>query len=79
MSIGEPSSRRPATCPDRPRAPGLVTCLSLLAALPLLAGGCDEADTVTYRGEINAQANRRFLAQVAGTAPRRLITRLLAK
>jgi hypothetical protein len=50
-----------------------VTCLSLLAALPLLAGGCDEADSVTYRGEINAQANQRFFAQVAGTAPRRLV------
>jgi hypothetical protein len=56
-----------------PWAPGTLPWLSLFAVLPLLAGGCDAGDSVAYRGEINAEANQRFFAQVARRPPRRLV------
>jgi hypothetical protein len=39
----------------------------------MLGSGCGNPDTAVYRGEINAETNQRFFAQVAGTTPRRLV------
>jgi hypothetical protein len=50
------------------------SCARLLSAVLLaLATGCGGGDSVSYRGEISAEANQRFFVAVAGATPRRLV------
>lgn len=59
----------------RKRVPVKARLLRLLcrAAIVLAAAACEVKGDVHYRGEINAENNRRFFAQVADGTPQRMI------
>lgn len=58
--------------PSRSPFPALTLVLCALMALPPSVGRAGD-DSASYRGEISAEANRRFFAEVAGKAPRQLV------